>query len=62
MFQIRKHRARRVEIRKNRPDITSLKEAVTDSRFLSLVAVVVMFWLCAVRLSHRARLPLVLPT
>jgi hypothetical protein len=47
MFQIRKPRARRVEIRKNRPDITSLKDAVTDGRFLSLVAVVVMFWLCA---------------
>src|SRR5438045_6001681 len=47
MFQIRKPRARRVEIRKNRPDITSVKEAITDSRFLSLVAVVVAFWLCA---------------
>jgi len=48
MFQIRKPRARRIEIRKNRPDITSIKEAVTDSRFLSLVAVVVAFWLLAV--------------
>src|SRR4051794_36193647 len=47
MFQIRKPRARRVEIRKNRPDITSVKEALTDSRFMSLVAVVVIFWLCA---------------
>src|SRR5207245_204265 len=48
MFQIRKPRARRIEIRKSRPDITSLKEALTDSRFLSLVAVVVVFWLLAV--------------
>jgi putative nucleotidyltransferase with HDIG domain len=47
MFQIRKPRARRVEIRKNRPDITSVKEAVTDGRFLSLVAVVVVFWIGA---------------
>src|SRR5205085_7595512 len=51
MFQIRKPRARRVEIRKNRPDITSLKEAVTDGRFLSLVAGVVVFWLLAVLIS-----------
>src|SRR5438132_8162380 len=48
MFQIRKPRARRIEIRKSRPDITSLKEALTDSRFLSLIAFVVVFWLCAV--------------
>src|SRR4030095_10683376 len=47
MFQIRKPRARRVEIRKNRPDITSVKEAISCSLFMSLVAVVVIFWLCA---------------
>src|SRR5438132_7483381 len=47
MFQIRKPRARRVEIRKNRPDITTFKEAIADGRFLSLVAVVVVFWLLA---------------
>jgi len=51
MFQIRKPRARRVEIRKNRPDITSLKEAITDSRFLSLVAVVANL-LAAIHLFH----------
>src|SRR5437762_6051901 len=51
MFQIRKPRARRVEIRKNRPDITTVKEALTDSRFLSLVAVVVVFWLMAVLIT-----------
>src|ERR1051325_3935440 len=48
MFQIRKPRARRAEIRRNRPDIANVKDALTDSRFLSLVAVVVAFWLCAV--------------
>ena len=51
MFQIRKPRARRVEIRKNRPDITSLKDAITDGRFLSLVAVVAVFWLLAVMIT-----------
>jgi len=51
MFQIRKPRARRVEIRKNRPDITSLKDALTDGRFLSLVAVVAVFWLLAVMIT-----------
>src|SRR3954470_16780408 len=48
MFQIRKPRARRIEIRKNRPDITTVKEALTDGRILSLLAVVVAFWLIAV--------------
>ena len=48
MFQIRKPRARRVEIRKNRPDITSFKEAITDNRVIGLLAVVVVFWLAAV--------------
>jgi hypothetical protein len=48
MFQIRKLRARRVEIRKNRPDITSFREAVTDPRVLGLLAVVLVFWLLAV--------------
>src|SRR5882762_11555936 len=48
MFQIRKPRARRVEIRKNRPDITSFREAITDNRVIGLLAVVVVFWLAAV--------------
>src|SRR5439155_26025622 len=48
MFQIRKPRARRVEIRKNRPDITSFREAITDNRVLGLLAVVLVFWLAAV--------------
>src|SRR4051812_9697887 len=47
MFQLRKPRARRVEIRKNRPDITSLRQAITDGRVLGLLAVVLLFWLSA---------------
>jgi putative nucleotidyltransferase with HDIG domain len=51
MFQIRKPRARRIEIRKNRPDIQTVGEAVRDPRVLGLGAIVLGFWITAVAIS-----------
>src|SRR5688572_10603543 len=51
MFQVRKIRSRRVEIRKNRPDIGSLWQTLRSPGVLGALSIAIAFWLGATVIS-----------
>jgi hypothetical protein len=51
MFRLRKYRARRAEIRKNRPDAAQVWHAIQEPEVCASLAIVLAFWIAATAIT-----------